>query len=56
MPLILIEEGHNMFLLFLLAHVNLVHKNPSNKYPPPSECMYETVEIRLGGNVDGCEA
>jgi hypothetical protein len=31
MPLILIEEGHNMFLISLFAHMNSVHKNPSNK-------------------------
>jgi hypothetical protein len=31
MPLILIEEGHNMFLISSFAHMNSMHKNPSNK-------------------------
>jgi hypothetical protein len=28
--LVYVYEGHNVFLVFLLAHVNLAHKNSSN--------------------------
>jgi hypothetical protein len=40
MPLILTEEGHSIFLIFSLAHVNLVHKKSSNTWTSEFTHMY----------------
>jgi hypothetical protein len=48
--LILIEEGRSIFLIFFLAHVNLVHKKLSNS---DEECTWQESPVVAEDIVEG---